>query len=39
MQTSRSYGMHTLEMDIKDLVQKGIISKESAEPYLQEKMV
>ncbi len=39
MQTSRSYGMHTLEMDIKDLVQKGIISKESAEPYLQEKLV
>jgi len=39
MQTSRSYGMHTLEMDVKDLVQKGIISKESAEPYLQEKLV
>lgn len=39
MQTSRSYGMHTLEMDIKDLVQKGIISKESAEPYLLEKLV
>lgn len=39
MQTSRSYGMHTLEMDIKDLVQKGIISKDSAEPYLLEKLV
>jgi twitching motility protein PilT len=39
MQTSRSYGMHTLEMDIRDLVQKGIISKESVEPYLQEKLV
>jgi twitching motility protein PilT len=39
MQTSRIYGMHTLEMNIKELVQQGIISKEVAEPYLQEKMV
>ena len=39
MQTSRIHGMHTLEMDIKELVQRGIISKETAEPYLLEKMV
>jgi twitching motility protein PilT len=39
MQTSRIHGMHTLEMDIKELVQKGVISKEVAEPYLQEKLV
>ncbi|MGA9228225.1 MAG: type IV pilus twitching motility protein PilT [Mesobacillus sp.] len=39
MQTSRIYGMHTLEMNIKELLQQGIISKEVAEPYLQEKMV
>ncbi|GAM12069.1 type IV pilus twitching motility protein PilT [Mesobacillus selenatarsenatis] len=39
MQTSRIHGMHTLEMDIKELVQRGIISKEIAEPYLLEKMV
>lgn len=39
MQTSRVYGMHTLEMNIKELVQQGIISKEAAEPYLQEKLV
>ena len=39
MQTSRIYGMHTLEMDIKELVQRGIISKETAEPYLLEKMI
>ncbi|GAE43966.1 twitching motility protein PilT [Mesobacillus boroniphilus JCM 21738] len=39
MQTSRIHGMHTLEMDIKELVQRGIISKETAEPYLSEKMI
>jgi twitching motility protein PilT len=39
MQTSRSFGMHTLEMDVKELVQKGMISRDSAEPYLQETMV
>ncbi|CAM3941191.1 type IV pilus twitching motility protein PilT [Mesobacillus thioparans] len=39
MQTSKSYGMHTLEMSLKELVQQGIISKEAAEPYLQEKLV
>lgn len=38
MQTSRSLGMHTLEMDIKQLVASGIISKEVAEPYLKEQM-
>lgn len=37
MQTSRAYGMHTLEASIKDLVQSGIISKDAAEPFLQEK--
>lgn len=39
MQTSKSLGMHTLEMSIKELVQKGIVSKEAAEPYLLEKLV
>lgn len=39
MQTSRIYGMHTLEMSIKELLQQGIISREAAEPYLQEKLV
>lgn len=38
MQTSRAYGMHTLETSIKELVQSGIISKEAAEPFLQEKI-
>ncbi|PLR93709.1 type IV pilus twitching motility protein PilT [Bacillus sp. T33-2] len=38
MQTSRSSGMHTLEMNIKELVQQGIIPKEAAEPYMQEKL-
>lgn len=39
MQTSKIHGMHTLEMNIKELVQQGIIPKEAAEPYLQEKLV
>jgi twitching motility protein PilT len=39
MQTSRIHGMHTLEMDIKELVQRGIVSKEIAEPFLLEKMI
>jgi twitching motility protein PilT len=39
MQTSKAYGMHTLEMSIKELIQSGTISKEAAEPYLQEKLV
>lgn len=37
MQTSRALGMHTLESSIKDLVDRGHISKESALPYLQDK--
>lgn len=36
MQTSRALGMHTIETSIKELVQAGAISKEAAEPYLQE---
>ncbi|MBS8265082.1 type IV pilus twitching motility protein PilT [Mesobacillus boroniphilus] len=39
MQTSKAYGMHTLEMSIKELIQQGIIQREAAEPYLQEKLV
>lgn len=38
MQTSRSIGMHTLEMTVKEYMQQGLISKEAAEPYLQEKV-
>lgn len=36
MQTSKAYGMHTLEMSIKELIQTGVISEKTAEPYLQE---
>lgn len=36
MQTSRSYGMHTLETSIIELIKNGHISKEVAEPFLQE---
>lgn len=36
MQTSRALGMHTLDSNIKELIAQGIISKESAEPFLQE---
>ncbi|MBY0123965.1 type IV pilus twitching motility protein PilT [Bacillus sp. S/N-304-OC-R1] len=39
MQTSRAQGMHTLESSIKDLIQSGIISKETADPFLQEILV
>ncbi len=39
MQTSRAQGMHTLETSIKELIQSGIISKEAAEPFLQELLV
>ncbi|MFO1443103.1 type IV pilus twitching motility protein PilT [Bacillus sp. Bva_UNVM-123] len=39
MQTSRAQGMHTLETSIKELVQAGIISKEAAEPFLQEQLM
>lgn len=37
MQTSRAVGMHTLEANVKELVQAGSILKEAALPYLQEK--
>jgi twitching motility protein PilT len=37
MQTSRAQGMHTLESSVKDLVDRGIISKDAALPYLQDK--
>ncbi|MCT2343133.1 type IV pilus twitching motility protein PilT [Bacillales bacterium AN1005] len=36
MQTSRAAGMHTLESNVKELVQKGAILREAALPYLQE---
>ncbi|WP_078545319.1 type IV pilus twitching motility protein PilT [Litchfieldia alkalitelluris] len=38
MQTSRSAGMHTLESNILELVHAGAISKEVAQPFLQEKI-
>lgn len=38
MQTSRSLGMHTLEMNIKDLVQAGRLSKETVQPYIQDQV-
>lgn len=34
MQTSRSQGMHTLEMSINQLLSSGIISPDAAKPYL-----
>jgi twitching motility protein PilT len=36
IQTNKALGMQTLEMSIKELMQAGIISKEAAQPYLQE---
>jgi len=36
MQTSKSAGMHTLEMSMKELIEKGRIDVQSAAPYLQE---
>lgn len=36
MQTSKAQGMHTLEMNIRELIQTGQISRISAESYLQE---
>jgi twitching motility protein PilT len=36
MQTSRAQGMHTLDSSIRELVQAGVITKESADPFLQE---
>ena len=38
MQTSKAQGMHTLESSIKELVAAGIISKEHAHMFLQEKV-
>lgn len=35
MQTSRSQGMHTLEMSVKELLAKNAISAKSSLPYLQ----
>ncbi|PAE42192.1 type IV pilus twitching motility protein PilT [Bacillus sp. 7884-1] len=39
MQTSRAQGMHTLEMSIKDLIDRNVIQREAATKYLQEKMM
>lgn len=38
MQTSKAYGMVTLEMSIKELLVSGLITQEAADPYLQEKL-
>ncbi|WML40721.1 type IV pilus twitching motility protein PilT [Neobacillus sp. OS1-2] len=38
MQTSRAEGMHTLETNMKELVESGAIAKESTTPYIQEKV-
>jgi twitching motility protein PilT len=39
MQTSRAQGMHTLEMSIRELIDRNLIQKEAANKYLQEKMM
>jgi twitching motility protein PilT len=39
MQTSRAQGMHTLEMSIRDLIDRNLIQKAAATKYLQEKMM
>jgi twitching motility protein PilT len=39
MQTSRAQGMHTLEMSIRELIEKNQIQTEAATKYLQEKMM
>ncbi|MFB3165753.1 type IV pilus twitching motility protein PilT [Neobacillus sp. 179-C4.2 HS] len=39
MQTSRAQGMHTLEMSIRDLIDRNLIQREAANKYLQEKMM
>jgi twitching motility protein PilT len=39
MQTSRAQGMHTLEMSIRDLIDRNVIQREAASQYLQEKMI
>jgi len=38
MQTSRAQGMHTLDTSIKELVENGIVTRDAALPFLQEKM-
>ncbi|NRD76004.1 type IV pilus twitching motility protein PilT [Bacillus sp. BRMEA1] len=39
LQTSRAQGMHTLEMSIRELIDRGIIEKDAAVQYLHEKMM
>lgn len=39
MQTSRAQGMHTLEMNIKELLERNLIQREAATQYLHEKMM
>lgn len=39
MQTSRAQGMHTLEMSIKELIDRNVILREAASQYLHEKMM
>jgi twitching motility protein PilT len=39
MQTSRAQGMHTLEMSIRELLERGIIQKEAAQQYMHERMM
>ncbi|MED4203177.1 type IV pilus twitching motility protein PilT [Neobacillus mesonae] len=39
MQTSRAQGMHTLEMSIKDLIDRNQIQLEAASQFLHEKMM
>ncbi|WP_208920341.1 type IV pilus twitching motility protein PilT [Paenibacillus uliginis] len=36
MQTGKSYGMHTLEMSMNELIEKRIITREVAAPYFRE---
>ncbi len=38
MQTSKAEGMHTLESNIRELVTAGVITRESAAPFLKEKV-
>ncbi|WP_138415511.1 type IV pilus twitching motility protein PilT [Aquibacillus sediminis] len=38
MQTSKEQGMHTMTMDIKQLLRERAIAEEAAQPYLQEQM-
>lgn len=34
LQTSRDIGMHTMDMDLKRLVREGVISQDTAAPYM-----